>query len=91
MTLCKVIGTLVATQKDAELRPAKLLIVKPVDNHGNFTKEREMIAIDALDAGEGDLVLVAQEGAVVEQVMNSETVPANTIVMAIVDGLDVTE
>ncbi len=91
MTLCKVIGTLVATQKDEALRPAKLLIVKPINLDGSFRHEREMIAIDMQDAGEGDLVLVAQEGAVVEQVMQSDTVPANTIVMAIVDGFDVFE
>lgn len=91
MTLCKVVGTLVATQKNDALRPAKLLIVKPVNLDGSFAKEREMIAIDTQDAGEGDLVLIAQEGAVVEQVMKSESVPANTIVMAVVDGFEVEE
>jgi microcompartment protein CcmK/EutM len=89
MMLCKVIGTLVATQKDEALRPAKLLIVKPINLDGSFSTARDMIAIDTQDAGEGDLVLIAQEGAVVEQVLGSEKVPANTIVMAVVDGFDV--
>jgi microcompartment protein CcmK/EutM len=91
MILCKVIGTVVSVQKDDTLRPAKLLVVKPVDLKGNFTKERDMIAIDAAGAGEGDLVLIAQEGSVVEQVMKSTVVPANTIVMAIVEGMDIHE
>jgi len=91
MMLCKVVGTLVSTQKDEELRPAKLLIVKPINLDGSFQNAREMIAIDTQDAGEGDTVLVAQEGAVVEQVMRSDKVPANTIVMAVVDGFEVFE
>ncbi len=91
MKLCKVIGTVVSTQKNDELRPAKLLIVKPIEPDGSFTKDIEFIAIDSLDAGVGDMVLVAQEGAVVEQVMNSSNVPANTIIMGVVDALDVTE
>ncbi|MCS6987957.1 MAG: hypothetical protein NZM06_00370 [Chloroherpetonaceae bacterium] len=91
MILCKVIGTLVATQKDAELRSAKLLVVKPINLDGSFRNERELVAIDAQDAGEGDLVLVAQEGAVVEQVMRSDKTPANVIVMAVVDGFEVFE
>lgn len=80
-----------ATQKDAELRSAKLLVVKPINLDGSFRNERELIAIDAQDAGEGDMVLVAQEGAVVEQVLGSNKVPANAIVMAVVDGFDVAE
>ncbi len=91
MMLCKVVGTLVSTQKDEELRLAKLLIVKPINLDGSFQNAREMIAIDTQDAGEGDMVLVAQEGAVVEQVMRSDKVPANTIVMAVVDGFQVFE
>lgn len=80
-----------ATQKDAELRSAKLLVVKPINLDGSFRNERELIVIDAQDAGEGDMVLVAQEGAVVEQVLGSNKVPANAIVMAVVDGFDVAE
>jgi microcompartment protein CcmK/EutM len=68
-----------------------LLVVKPINLDGSFRHEREMVAIDTQDAGEGDMVLIAQEGAVVEQVMHSDKVPANTIVMAVVDGFDVFE
>jgi ethanolamine utilization protein EutN len=91
MKLCKVIGTVVSTQKNDELRPAKLLVVKPIALNGAFTKELDIIAIDTSDAGAGDLVLVAQEGAVVEQVMNSTKVPANAIIMGVVDGFEVKE
>lgn len=91
MKLCQVIGTVVATQKDEHLRPAKLLIVKPIDLKGNFTKGDELLAIDTVDAGVGDRVLVAQEGDVVMQVMNSGVVPANAIIMGVVDGFEVNE
>ncbi|TAK66005.1 MAG: ethanolamine utilization protein EutN, partial [Bacteroidetes bacterium] len=36
MTLGKVIGTLVATQKNEHLRSQKLLIVQPIDLQGNY-------------------------------------------------------
>lgn len=49
-----------------------------------------MLAIDYCQAGIGDRVLVAVEGDVVKQVTGSADVPANTIIMAVVDDLDIT-
>ncbi|ACF13997.1 Ethanolamine utilization protein EutN/carboxysome structural protein Ccml [Chloroherpeton thalassium ATCC 35110] len=91
MLLCRVIGSVVSTHKNKNLAQAKLLFVKPVDVNQKFTKEREFIAIDTVDAGEGDLVLVAQEGSVVKQIMQSKFVPANAIILGVVDGLHICE
>jgi ethanolamine utilization protein EutN len=86
MRLCKAIGTIVSTQKDKHLKPTKLLIVHPIDLHGHLIEsESDLLAIDTVDAGVGDTVLVAQEGDVVMQVMKSKTVPANTIILGVVD------
>ena len=86
MYLCKVTGTIVASRKDERFRRGKLLIVHPVDTDGNLDGEKDMLAIDpGHDAGVGDVVLVAREGAVVRQLMGGQDVPANVIVLGVVD------
>lgn len=88
MTLCKVTGTIVSTQKNQNLNEHKLLIVQPVDLEGKLIG-RDMLAIDRVDAGVGDTVLVLQEGAGAQQILGRKDVPVHTIVVAVVDGLSV--
>ncbi len=90
MTLCKVIGTLVATQKNEHLRQQKILIVQPVDLDGRFIG-RDILALDSVDAGVGDRVLIIQEGQGAAQVLNNKKVPVHSVVVAVVDGLEVSE
>jgi carbon dioxide concentrating mechanism protein CcmL len=86
MFLCKVTGTVISTRKDDALRPAKMLIVHPVDTSGAVTGTRDYLALDpCYGAGVGDYVLVAREGAVVAQLMASATVPTNVIILGVVD------
>ena len=88
MTLCKVIGTIVATQKNEHLRARKILIVQPVDLEG-MPIGRDVLAIDSVDAGVGDTVLVIQEGQGAAQVLGNKKIPVHTVIVAVVDGLDV--
>ncbi len=90
MTLGKVIGTLVATQKNEHLKSRKLLIVQPIDLEGKFIG-RDVIAIDSVDAGVGDTVLCLQEGQGAAAILDDKKVPVHTVVVAVVDGLDVKE
>ncbi|HEY6866701.1 MAG TPA: EutN/CcmL family microcompartment protein, partial [Candidatus Eisenbacteria bacterium] len=60
MFLARVVGEVVATIKHAELAAHKLLLVRGVEPDGRPTG-RLMIALDAVDAGPGDRVLVADE------------------------------
>ena len=90
MILCTVTGTVTAPQKDVRFEGSKLLVVQPVDTDGAPTDERDMLALDPkFDAGVGDFVLVAKEGAVVAQLMGAQA-PANVIVVGVVDGWEVT-
>lgn len=90
MTLCKVTGTVVASRKAEALRPAKLLIVRPVDTDGEIMGEKDMLALDPrYGAGVGDYVLVAKEGAVVSQLMEAADVPANVVILGVVDDWSV--
>jgi len=97
MNLCRVTGTVVATRKSERLREAKLLLVRRVGLDGApLGGAAEEVALDPhFDAGVGDLVLTAKQGAVVQQLMDADLppdaprTPANVIVLAVVDDLDV--
>lgn len=87
MQLCRVTGTVVSTRKDTALRDGKLLIVHPIDTLGDLDGELDMLAIDpGYGAGMDDIVLVAREGSVVKQLMHASDVPANVIILGVVDG-----
>jgi len=88
MTLGKVIGTIVATQKKEALKDKKILIVQPIDLEGKFIG-RDVLAIDSVDAGVGDTVLMIHEGAGAQQVLGSKDVPVHTVIVAVVDGISV--
>jgi microcompartment protein CcmK/EutM len=88
MLLCKVQGTLVATQKNEHLRQEKLLVCQPVSLDG-APIGRDLVAIDSVDAGVGDLVLVIQEGGAASQVLKTKKAPVHSVIVAVVDGLEV--
>ena len=86
MYLCKVTGTVVATRKLDSFRPAKLLVVHPVDQRGDLIGQKDMLALDPrYGAGVGDYVLVAREGAVAQQLMGGEPISANVVIVGVVD------
>jgi microcompartment protein CcmK/EutM len=90
MILCKVSGTIVATQKKEQLKDKKILIVQPIALDGNPIG-RDLLALDTVDAGLGDTVLVMQEGQSAAQILKRSDVPVHSMVVAVVDGLEVAE
>jgi microcompartment protein CcmK/EutM len=86
MQIAKIIGSLVATQKDEGLRDQKLLVCQ-VHNHENKPKDQYVIAVDAVGAGPGDLVLYAT-GSSARQTILTKDRPCDAVVMAIVDSWD---
>ena len=88
MTLCKVTGTVVATQKNEHLKSLKILIAQPIDLGGNPVG-RDIVAIDSVDAGVGDTVLVVQEGQAAAQILRNKKAPVHSVIVAVVDGFDV--
>ena len=86
MYLCRVTGNVVAPKKNETFRRSKLLVVHPVDREGNFIGHKDMLALDPkFSAGVGDYVLVAKQGQVVHQIMGDKTIPANLIIVGVVD------
>lgn len=87
MLIARVIGTTVATIKDEKLVGKKLLIVRQTDEKGN-PSGKPYIAIDAVDAGEGDLVLTCS-GSSARQTSITKDTPVDAVVMAVIDSLEV--
>ena len=89
MILGKVIGTIWATRKDEAMVGMKLQIVKHVDLDYKL-KDSFVVAIDTVQAGIGDIVLVAS-GSSARQTAVTKNKPIDAVIMAVVDKLDISE
>jgi len=89
LILSKVKGNLVSTQKNSYLIGQKLLLVHPIDLKDNYICKNYVVAIDVVDAGIGDTVLLVQEGKAVQQILGHKNAPVHSIVVAVVDSIDV--
>ena len=80
MKLCRVEGSVVASTHHPVYDGRKLLIVQPVDGGDSF------LAVDRVQAGPGDLVLVNQEGNGTRQLLKlGPQVPIRSLIVGIVD------
>ncbi len=87
MILGRVTGVVVATHKHYKLEGRKLLLVQPLDLEGE-PRGVAVLAVDGVDAGEGDRVLVVQEGKSASMVSGRAESPLDTAVVAVVDAVD---
>lgn len=88
MIIGKVIGTVVASQKEAELVGMKFLAVAPIDLATGDVKGGGVVAADAVGAGVGEIVLYAS-GSSARQTTLTKNRPVDATIMAIVDTLEV--
>ncbi len=90
MMLAKITGNVVSSCKDENLCGRKLLIARQLDLEGNTFGE-DIVAIDTVCAGRHDTVLLVREGSAAQQLLDSHKVPVHTVIVGIVDKLDVME
>ena len=89
MKMCRVLGTVVATAKHPVYDGRKLLAVQPLDTDGSAIGS-SFLAVDDVQAGRGDVVLVMQEGNGVRQLLKLGTqVPIRSLIVGIVDRVAV--
>ncbi|MCB9523721.1 MAG: EutN/CcmL family microcompartment protein [Myxococcales bacterium] len=88
MVIGKVVGTVVASQKEAELVGLKFLAVQPLDLATGEVKDGGVIAVDAVGAGVGEIVLYAS-GSSARQTTVTQNRPVDATIMAIVDTFEV--
>jgi microcompartment protein CcmK/EutM len=86
MVFARVTGNVVCTLKDEKLVGTKLMLVQPVDLTG-AAKGNPLVAVDAVGAGEGELVLLVQ-GSSARQTSRTTNTPVDAVIFAIVDTVE---
>ena len=84
MLLAKVVGTVVATQKDPKVVGLKMLLLQQIDPV-TFAGGSYVVANDAVGAGVDEIVLYASGSSARQTVMTKDR-PSDAVVMAIVDS-----
>lgn len=82
----RVIGTITSTINHPWYEARKLLLVEKTDPEGK-PASGYVIAVDTVDAGAGDHVLVLDEGNGARQVMGSGDAPVRSVIVGIVDEI----
>ncbi|MCY4602551.1 MAG: EutN/CcmL family microcompartment protein [Acidobacteria bacterium] len=89
MQLAKIVGTVVATQKDERLVSSKLLVAQPLDANG-AARGGQLVAVDTVDAGFGETVLIVS-GSSARMAGQLQETPVDAAVVGIVDTVELTE
>jgi len=90
MLIGRVIGDVVATQKSPSHEGRKILVVQPLNLDGSDRGEA-VLALDAVDAGIGDRVLVVHEGFSAMTAVERPNSPIDMAVIGIIDTVDLVE
>ncbi len=84
MYIGRVVGSVVATIKISHLDARRLLLVDHLDLDGRATGDYD-IAVDVVQAGPGDTVLVIDEGNGARQVLELEPGAVRAVIVGVVD------
>jgi len=87
MRIARVVGTVVSTIKDEKVTGRKLLILREATPANQLVGE-PFVAVDTVDAGVGDLVLVALGSSARQTSLTTET-PTDAVIFAVIDSLEV--
>ena len=87
MLIARVIGELVSSQKHPSHEGRKALIVQPLHLDGS-NRGDAVVALDAVDAGVGDRVLLVTEGYSAMTSVGRPESPIDMAVIGVIDRLD---
>ncbi|HUS29769.1 MAG TPA: EutN/CcmL family microcompartment protein [Kofleriaceae bacterium] len=88
MRQCRVVGPMWAAVKHPAFAGRPLFVVQPLDETGKDTGA-SFVAIDTVQAGIGDKVIVLTEGNGVRQILKmGDTVPIRSMIVGIVDHVE---
>lgn len=89
MLIARVAGHIVSTAKNPSYEGHKILRLLPEDWKGNpVLGAAPIVALDMVDAGIGDRVLVCQEGRWAREAVADMHAPVRSMVVAVIDGID---
>ncbi len=87
MLIGRVIGNIVATQKNLKLDGEKLLLIQPLDLSG-ADKGTPLVAIDRMGAGPKERVLYTQDGRTAQQILGRGTAGVDAAILGVIDEID---
>jgi microcompartment protein CcmK/EutM len=88
MILAKVVGNIVATQKNHRYESARVMLCQQITPEGE-EMANTVLALDAVDAGVGDTVLIVQEGWSASTVATGKAGAAiDSAIVGVVDYVD---
>ena len=90
MLIGRVIGEVVATQKVASHQGRKILVVQPLQLDG-ADRGDPVLALDAVDAGVGDRVLLTTEGFSAMTAVGRPNSPIDSAVIGVIDAVNLSE
>jgi len=90
MIIGRVVGDIVATKKASSHEGRKVLVVQPLNLDGTDRGD-SVLALDAVDAGVGDRVLVVTEGWSAMTAVQRDHAPIDMAVVGVIDLLTLEE
>jgi ethanolamine utilization protein EutN len=87
MLIARVIGEMVSTHKHESHQGRKALLVQPLNLDGSDRGD-PVIAMDAVDAGAGDRVLLVTEGFSAMTAVDRPQSPIDMAVIGVIDRID---
>jgi ethanolamine utilization protein EutN len=88
MMIGQVVGSVVSTTKDEKLQGKKLLIVQPIDMTSLQSDGKQLVAIDTVGSGKGEVVMVVS-GSSARQTNITNGTPVDAAIIGVVDQLEI--
>ena len=88
MILGRVCGAIHSTINHEFYDNKRLLIVDRLNTDGSPTG-KYLIAVDSIDAGSGETVLIVDEGGSARQIVDDQTAPIRSIIIGVVDQINI--
>jgi len=90
VVIARVLGNVVSTQKNRKLEGTKLLLVQPLDLDG-APRGATVIAVDSVDAGVGDRVLLVLDGKAAMTALDRGLAAVDAAVIGVIDAVERTD
>jgi ethanolamine utilization protein EutN len=88
LQICRVVGNVVATQKNRKLEGAKLMLVQPL-GLDDAPRGNTLLAIDSVGAGVGEKVLVVIEGKAAGQALVKKAAAVDAAIIGVIDAVEI--
>lgn len=86
MLIARVLGDVVATQKHPSHEGRKILLVQPLELDGS-NRGAPVLALDSVDAGPGDRVLLVMDGWAAMTAVERPQSPIDMAVIGVIDTI----